>query len=161
MTLEFRILDLLTIMKKIFHQPFDLFLFTAMLLLFFSFIPAERTVDIHLHDTMYVISVAMFLQVNAIFLLLVWGACRLLKKFLQKKYLTWIQVIGTLLPVILFVLICLGQEDPKTKYDIQTYRDEIGRARLYVGTLAITFLTGQFSFLLNLLLGIIKPKKHQ
>lgn len=158
MTFSIRILDLLTIMKRIFNQPFDLFLFTASLLLLFSFVPAEHTIDLHWPDTMYVISVAMFLQVNAIVLLLVWGLCRLLKKFLQRKYLTWIQIVGTLLPVILFVLICLRQEDPETEYDIHTYKDEIKRSGLYVGVLTITFLIGQFSFLLNLLLGIIKPK---
>ena len=147
------------IMKKLIHRPFALFLFTGILLLLVSFIPDERTMDIHLHDTMVVISTTMFLQAVAVFVLVEWGLCLLLNKFLQNQYLNWMQVTGTLLPVIFFVVYSFRQPEPLTGYDIQTYRDGLRWTLLSGGTLVIILLLAQLSFLINLIAGIVKPAK--
>lgn len=148
-------------MKKLADQPYDLFLLTAITLLLYSFIPNGRLEDIHLHDTMIVLAHSTMMQIIAILLLLIWVLYRTLTRFLQRKILTWFHLLATLLPVILIVALSATEQEARPDaYDIQTYKDELRLKLFSVGTLGIIMLLGQFSFLINLLAGIVNLRKR-
>ncbi|PZR21376.1 MAG: hypothetical protein DI535_28405 [Citrobacter freundii] len=148
-------------MKKLFHQPVDLFLLTALAFLLISFIPTGRLVDIHLHDTMYVIAISHLFWLLVIVLIVIWTICRLLDKFLPNKFLIWFQVCATIAPFI-FLAINSLLDDPASNIDEHNWKMDEERIRwtyLSIGAMIILFLLGQLSFLINLILGIIRPQK--
>jgi hypothetical protein len=150
---------MLTSLKtRISSQPFNLFLVTAILLLVFSFMTRGQSIDIHIHDTLFVISTILFIWALGITLLLIWAIYKLTSKFLWARFLTWFHVAITI-----FVLLVLLTENfwhdkliPPIKGDIvsfDTFQTFTGQEKKIILPLIILFLAGQLAFILNVIGG--------
>ncbi|PVD49374.1 hypothetical protein DC498_25390 [Terrimonas sp.] len=146
---------------KISNCPFHLFLLIAILLFVFSFITWGESIDLHLHDTYFVISTIFFIWALGIAFLLVWAIYMLTSKILWKRFLTWVHVLVTI-----FILIALLAANfwhdkliPPIKRDFvsfETFQSDTEREVKIFLPLVVLFLVGQLAFLINILVGLTK-----
>lgn len=146
---------------KISNQPFQLFLVTAILLFVFSFITWGRNLDIHLHDTYFVISTIFFVWTLGIVFLLVWTVYKLTSKILYKRFLTWFHVLVTI-----FILIALLTANfwhnklippiPRDFVSFETFQADTEREAKVILPLVVLFSLGQLAFIINIMVGLAK-----
>lgn len=84
------------IIKK-FRPLYNLFVPGGLLYLSLSFFPTEHTLDIHLHDTVYIIEVILIFRAIAFVLIGFWILYLLSNKILALGILTKVHVIATLM----------------------------------------------------------------
>jgi heme/copper-type cytochrome/quinol oxidase subunit 1 len=123
----------------------------------------DRTIDIHLHDTYYVIAQGHVFIFLAFIVWFLWFLYLLTRKVLYSKTLTWIHVVTTLL-TLLFLLSLLNFGGDIFNLSSRRYLDasnwttfnryEQGMRR--IAYTLIVLLLGQIVFVVNLIVGIIK-----
>ena len=149
------------IVTKPFKWPQDLFLLTALLMFIYSFVSKENTIDIHLHDTMFVISSKHFIWAFAIICLSGWGLYSLTRKFLWTGYLSWIHVGITVFILCLCVTVNIWHDVilPPVKREVvswETFQEDQNRAQRIYFPIAILFVVGQLAYIINILGGLTK-----
>ncbi len=152
--------------KSIMKHPYQLFLLAALFLFVFSFLTRENSVDIHLHDTMFVISTRYIIWALAIIFILAWAVYKLTNEILWTKYLSWFHVVSTLFILAMLLTIRVWHDKllPPIERDFtswQTYQEDLEREMKVYLPIAILFLAAQAAFMINLLVGAIKkiPRK--
>jgi hypothetical protein len=146
--------------SKILNPPFNLFLLTAILLFVFSFVTWGQMIDIHLHDTKFVISTILFIWALGIIVLLAWAIYKLTCKILWKRFLTWFHVLVTLFILIVLLTANFWHDKliPPIKRDFisfDTFQEYNQREVKIIQPLVILFLAGQLAFVLNIIGGLI------
>jgi hypothetical protein len=138
-------------------QPHNLFIPAALLLFIISFFPGGRVIDVHLHDTMFVITMAYFFWALAIVLVLFWMIYLFTNNILLTKYLTWIHIIATLIVLIVLISAMLLEDESRPE-DItwKTIENDLHKEEIIIPTVSFLFLIGQSAFLINLLGGFCK-----
>jgi heme/copper-type cytochrome/quinol oxidase subunit 1 len=122
----------------------------------------DDVVDIHLHDTYFVIAHTHIFWLVAIVVLFIWVLYLLLNKTLYSKKLTWIHLGITILSILGFGFTfyfsnSILNQKPLKYYDfsnfesMELYDSSIKLLSLFMGI----FLIGQIVFLLNFILGLI------
>ena len=137
--------------------PYGLLLWTGLLFLLFSVFASGNTIDIHLHDTVYIISYKHIFWVTAILLGLFWTIYRLINKLLRWRLLTTIHIIitiGTLVVLFLFSYIF----EVFHEAGISGALTGEGRKIINFVLILVSFLLiiSQVVFLINLIAGLIK-----
>ena len=146
---------------KFLNPPYNLFLLTALILFIISFFMWGQSLDLHLHDTYFVISTIYFIWAFALIFLVVWTIYKLTNKILLTKYLTWLHVVTTLIVLILLMTAGLWFDKllPPIKREVvsyQTFLDDQQRELKVILPIAIIFIVGQVSWGINLIGGLIK-----
>ena len=146
--------------SKILNPPFNLLLLTAILLFVFSFVTWGQMIDIHLHDTKFVISTILFIWALGIIVLLAWAIYKLTNKILWKRFLTWIHVLVTLFILIVLLTANFWHDIliPSIKRDFisfDTFQEDSQREVRIILSFVILFLAGQLAFVLNIIGGLI------
>jgi heme/copper-type cytochrome/quinol oxidase subunit 1 len=142
---------------KLLRQPYFLFVLIAPILLLISFFVKEKIIDIHFHDTMYVISLAHIFWAIAILLFLGWGIYKLVVKVLWSKYLTWFHVVTTLFFFIFLIIISfLSAKPPSQALNWKIRNQEIQGEKIIYGSILILFIVAQICFLVNLVGGLFR-----
>lgn len=145
--------------------PFHLFLITAIMLFLFSLFSQDHGMDIHLHDTYFVIDGQVLYRGAALNLLLLWAIYFLARKFLFSKMLTWIHVLLTLAFVFVWTVpIFRNYWDGATHYadysgweSVQHF-NTIAYLQLF---LALAFVLAQILFLIHLITGAVRFYKNK
>ena len=150
--------------QKLLIKPYDLFLVTALGLFVSSFFSFSQTLDIHLHDTYYVISANYFFWTFALIFFVGWAIYKLTNRFLLTKYLTWVHIILTLIVLAILMTITLWHDliIPPIKNEAVSFATLTKESRLQtIIALSITtiFIAGQIAYIINLLGGLIKRKR--
>lgn len=138
-------------------QPYNIFILAALLLFIISFFPGGGVIDIHLHDTMVVISMTHFFWALSIVLLLVWMIYLFTNNILLTKYLTWIHIIATLIVLIVLISAMLSEDEPRHEnITWKTIENDLRKEEIIIQTFSILFLIGQIAFIINLLGGFCR-----
>lgn len=126
--------------------------FVGVALLVASFFTGNHTVDIHLHDTYYVIATRFLLATTGGWSLLCWLLYQLLRKRSASAPLTVLHVVLSLLfVVVLFVVPLLFRSSPRRYVDLSSFRN--GQRAIVLATLG--FVLGQVLFFANTLLALV------
>ena len=145
-------------------RPYCLLLLTAVLLLVASFFVHNQTLDMHLHDTYFIISMPLLFWPMILLLLLFWILYLFTERFLSSKVLMWVHIILMVLASVSLVGILFYsnyQEEagsPRQYYDFSNWESMAqfdGLARRIVVIFLAIFL-GVIIYIINLFTGLIK-----
>ena len=155
---------------KIKQKPYHLLLLTGLVSVLTSFFVLNQNnlVDIHLHDTYFVIAhthIFWFLTVLALFVMTLY---LLTNKILYSKTLIWTHVIVTILTLLLVALTLFFGESfmnptPRRYYDYSNWNSfnnytEFTKA---IGITIFVLLFGQVIFIINLIAGLLKKQTNR
>lgn len=149
------------------EKPYNLLLVTGLIFLLTSFfvLRQDNSVDIHLHDTYFVIAHTHFSRWLEILSLFVWTLYLLTHKMLYSNALTWTHVVITLLTLLLFALPLFFDDSfmnppPRRYHDYRDWKsfDHYTRIIKAISITIFILLFGQFIFVINLIAGIFKRR---
>ena len=144
-------------------RPYNLFLFTSILLLLASICMLGQTLDIHLHDTYYIFPATYFALTIALIFLIAWTIYKLTGKYLLTKYLTWFHVLATLIVAITLMTRQLWHDNPistnnKPPVAFKSFF-EIQRKDYFIAlTISLLFVAGQIGYIINIVGGLIRRR---
>jgi cytochrome c oxidase subunit 1 len=147
--------------KYFLSKGYNYLLIAAVLLLVFSLFMGDRTLDIHLHDTYYVIGYAHIFLALSIFLFLQWMIYFLLRKFRMVSLLTWMHIVLTIL-FLLFLVYTLTSNNRLAGFiDLSAFeRTSISWKHTGIGHWAfMLFVTGQIIWIVNIVIGVLRGKR--
>lgn len=143
-------------------KPYKLLLPFVVLLILISFFVQNNSMDIHLHDTYLIVSLAHIVWAIAVVLLFIWLLYKLTSKFLFSNWLSWVHVIATILSVFFLVALLFSNGNflkpiPRLYVDIGNVSVRAGLKNYgFLSKMMVISVLGQAAFLVNLFLGIYK-----
>jgi cytochrome c oxidase subunit I len=147
---------LITVWKK----PYGMLTLAALLVILVSF-SLNGSIDIHLHDTYFVITQVHLFWAVALLLLLLAFFYRALEQILFSRWLTWLHIVPTLtgLALLVFPFRYQGFTDmPRRYYEYsawEAHQSFQGQNQI-LSLIIISWFLAQFLFLLHILLGLLR-----
>ena len=148
------------------ERPDNLLLVTAVLILVASFFAFDKTLDIHLSDTYFIIAMPHLFWAIIVLLLIFSILYLLTNRFLFSKVLIWTQIILTVATSIFFVAISFYSNNyyqglagmPRRYVDYSSWNRLILYNDLTKGVLlALLLMTfGFLIYIVNLIVGLFK-----
>jgi len=144
--------------------PYQVFLFAGLILFIISFLVDSRnSVDIHLHDTMFVISQNHIFVIFASICFILWILYLITASILPSRALTILHVLVTLSTITLF-LIVVSSSLGNYYSNEERYLDESAlisynysnRPTVLITYSIIIFILAQVLFIINIILGILR-----
>ena len=145
-------------MKINFLKPYNFLVVFAIIIFFISFFLTQDTVDFHLHDTMYVMSLPHIFWLLAILILFFALVYKLTNRFLLSKYLSWIHIILTLLSLLAILLYPIWAYRSHSTFIDGSFERFIAMNRL-LSWFAGLFAFAQLLLLINIIAGLIKLQR--
>lgn len=150
-------------MFDITKRPYHLLLLTAILLLIASFFVHNQTLDMHLHDTYFIISMSHLFWLIIILLLIFWILYLLTKHLLFSKVLIWVHVLLLILSSISLVVILFYSNyqgvagSLRQYYDFSNWEAMVQFDGLARGIMVIflAIFLGVIIYVINLIIGLI------
>lgn len=139
---------------KIFSQPYNLFgIVGLMTILFSAFYNTNRTLDLYIHDTVFIVSASQVLKTLAAILLFIWLIYLFILKNVFSQTITWIHTIGTMLVAVYILVITYNIQDTGRAYSNGWTSFERMDRFSFIG---LIFLICQFLFVFNIIASLIK-----
>jgi heme/copper-type cytochrome/quinol oxidase subunit 1 len=151
------------IMKQYWKRPYHLLLLTALTFgCLAAFTDPGQQLDIHLHDTYFIVAHNQILMLLALIALLLWTLYVLTNKFLYSRTLAWIHIVMSILPLATIALWLfrpsLLESHPAPRYmAIEYYRNYASLVRLCL----LLILAGQLALPVNLVTGLVRYFKKE
>lgn len=137
--------------RRLFVPLYNCFGTFGFVLLGLSFLPNKHTVDIHLHDTYYIIGADLIFIFLGCFSLLIWMIYQLFKKRQYSSLLTNLHTVVTF-GCVIFLFCYANSGTPRRYMDFSAYRFLDSAVSLTM----LTFLSAQLLFLFNIIAGLLK-----
>jgi hypothetical protein len=149
---------------KLKQSPYNLLLYAGLVLISTSFfIDQNKTTDIHIHDTYFIIAQAQLYWLFAFIVWVLWFMYLITRKLLYAKSLTWAHVIFTLCTVVCLGFLLYFANDlhklparPYTGDSIWKEYEAYKRNKRLIEMTIIALVFGQITFLCNLVAGLFK-----
>jgi len=146
---------------KLFQKPYNLFLPIAVGLFLIGLFNFSAPLEIHLHDTYYVLRLAHLFIVPATLLAVLWLIAYFTEKYMFSKILTWIHVLLSVAAAIFLIATVFSAYKepaplPETPKTTEAYLEYAKREAWSTAGAIIAFLFAQLIQLVNLILGLIK-----
>jgi heme/copper-type cytochrome/quinol oxidase subunit 1 len=143
------------------QRPYHLLLLTSLILLILSFFQ-KQTIDIHVHDTYYVIAKSHFYLMMAFITGLLWLFYLATRTIIFSKTLSWIHIICTILSIGFFLwLLNSGNNLPASSQggylDLSMWNsfNDHGKHMQLIKYLIVVFFMGQLLLFINSIAGFV------
>lgn len=135
----------------------------ALTLVLISLFFSNETIDIHLDDTYYVITLAAVSYILAFLLLFLWLLYRLTNKLLLSQSMSRVHIAMTTIISVLVITIPFWYDTIHTpgKTNSRLYFEQIKIANSAIIILILALIAGQIIFFINLFGGLLKKVKKQ
>jgi cytochrome c oxidase subunit 1 len=152
-------------MFKFKDRPYTVLLLTAVLFFIAGLFSFNYPIDIHLHDTYFVIPMTYLVWIPTITLVFFWLIYLLTKRLLFSKFLTWTHIVFTILCTIFIVTIPFlstysyaGGGAPRRYYDYGSFTSYkiFGNMTRIIIIAFIILIFGQLTYFINLIVGLYK-----
>lgn len=152
---------------KIRNKPYNLLLLTGLLFVVSSFILFDQssTIDIHLHDTYFIVAHKQIFWLLAVLAFIIWIIYLSISSLLYSKTLMWIHIYITIISLIFIGLSLFFDESifnptPRSYYDFSDWNSSgVSEAFSKISNVSIiVLLLVQIVFIVNFLLRMLKPK---
>ena len=149
-------------MKK---KPYNLLLWTGFTFILITFLVINQNspVDIHLHDTYFVIGHTYIFWLLATLALFVWILYLVTNRILYSTTLTWVHTIITILTLLLLTTTLFISDNfmnttPRQHYDFSNWEspDNYTTFTKAIRVTIIVLLFGQIIFIINFIVGLLK-----
>lgn len=145
-----------------FRLPYFFLILTAFILFILSFFHLGHSIDFHSPDS-YTIVPAVYLYWGLVlFFVLFWTFYLLTGKFLWTPFLTWLHVMTTIIVFVSLMTMHLWHDlvlpPVQNLRNHQSAPDSDKREAKIILPMVVLFVTGQVSFLANILVGLFKTR---
>ena len=149
------------------QYPFHLLLLTGFALLLTTFfLDSKATIDIHIHDTYFVFAQRQVYYIFVVVVWFLWLLYLLTRKVLYSTAFIRMHVIVTLVTIFLLLLLLntggnIFNAKPKRFFDYNDWNtfNRYQRATSWFNYVLLFLLVGQITFIVNLVVGIVKRLK--
>ena len=146
-----------SLIKKLQTRPYHLLLLLAIIMFATSFCYYYQNVDIHLHDTYFVIATPFIFWAFTLFLLLFWVLYHLTFQFLLTTKLIWLHISSFIFfPLLMCVYGSPFIYESGMMYCEPATWDAFQRHLFIQAIIMIAFVGLQVLYLINLIGGVIK-----
>ena len=147
---------------KLKQSPYNLLLYAGLVLISTSFfIDQNKTLDIHVHDTYFIIAQAQLYWLFAFIVWVLWFLHLITRKLLYSKFLIWAHLIITLFTVVYLGFLLYFANDlhkipvrPYSNDSVWKAYDAYKRNKRLIEITTIALIFGQITFLCNLVAGL-------
>lgn len=142
-------------------QPHKTLFLVGLLIAVLSFFVSAKTLDVHLHDTYYIISLptiyGLLAGVLFLYALLYWWTGRIA----YSPVLTWTHIVLTLLLVLFAATAPLWLKAVEQGFSPDPFRaaEQQWRFQRKASTFALVLLSGQLLFFINLIAGLVRARR--
>ena len=146
-------------MKQL-SQPYHLLgLFGLLIFLLSLSFNNTSTLDFHIHDTVFIISIPQVLKTLTALLLFFWLSYKFTIQIIFSKAVMWIHIISILLFTCYIAALSSNiQNTGQTRYSNWASFERISDTNSITRIFILLFLVGQLLFLFNIVAGLIKRK---
>jgi cytochrome c oxidase subunit 1 len=147
-------------------RPYHLLLLTALIILMASFFASNETLDIHLHDTYFIIALTNLFAGISVLLLILWLLYLFTSRLLFSNMLTWIHILSTTIAFLLLVVFSFysnyyyeglaGMPRRYPDYDHWRQLSSYNHLTTAVYIIFLVICLGVLVFVVNLFVGVIK-----
>ena len=145
-------------MRQAFKIPYSLFLFTGLIFIIPGFLYPKQTIDIHFHDTYFVIANLQFFTAFIMLYLFFWIAYSVANHITYKRSLVWLHYfLMTISTAVILSFILFGSLGSRyVGVDFNYVWNRFSKFQFVAGIAFIVLLFSQLIFLINLIIGIIR-----
>ena len=138
------------------YKPYHLLLLAGILFSIAALTSTKETVDIHVHDTYFVVTRSFLYWAFVILTYFLWGIYVLTGKFLFANVLTWLHVLLTLGTLILFISVPLFNYQ-KSYIDLNPWTsfNKFNLISKILAWVTIILLLAQAMFIVNIITGFV------
>jgi len=142
--------------------PRHLLLASGILLLVIAafFSNSSSVLDIHLHDTYYIIAHQQLVYLFAILSLLLWALSWLCRRIFFLRWLNWLHVLLSIIPLWLLTVALLTDARNFASTANKSF-EAMQQSQNAMAAIVLLFLLAQLFFLTHILMGIFRKKKNQ
>jgi hypothetical protein len=147
---------------RLFTPLYRLFVWAAIILLTASFFTSRQTLDVHLHDTFYILDLSDLFRATAFSLFLLWLLYEVNRRLLYSRKFIGFHVVTTLLGLAFFFGTAWWNHKllrDRTTMSLDDMPSTILWERL-VSFSILLLLAAQVVFILNIVIGLIKGWKR-
>jgi hypothetical protein len=140
-------------MRSAFKIPNSLFFFIGLGFIALSYIWHTGTIDIHVHDTMIVITSGLFYRGVAAILLFFWITYSVAQALIFSRWLVWLHLLLCVVAMAIFTLLTTDSSIySRPGSSFMSYKAVHKLAAIF----KVLLVSGQLVFLLNMIAGTIK-----
>jgi heme/copper-type cytochrome/quinol oxidase subunit 1 len=144
------------------YKPYQLLLLAALSLLISGFLSVKGTIDLHFHDTYFVIDHVQFYLILSIPAFVLWTIYLLTRNILLSQLMTWVHVALTLLAIGAFICLPLFSYPPRY-VDVSPWStfNEFQRTNQIMAGIALIFTLAQLILIANIVGGIVRRLRRR
>jgi hypothetical protein len=158
--ITFKLNLIIPLALKLRSRPFNLLALAAIILTLAAFTVSQNSIDLHLHDTYFVINLQFIFWVITALLLLSWVIYKLTFRILYSSLLSWLHIGFTLASLTCIIVLSLSNVSvaSRRRNDFNSWEAirSTDNTHAVISLCAAVLLLAQMIFIINIVFGIFR-----